>query len=204
MKRLEFYFDYSSPFAYLGSKRIEQVAERAGAELVWKPMLLGAVFKAIGTPNIPLFEASQSKRSYLMRELYRWADLFEVPFDWPRRFPMNTVMALRVTMVLDDPVPFIHKVFAAYWAHGLDLDDPTQLQTLLKEVGAEPGLVFQTREPEVKQLLRDATTEALEQGVFGAPTCITDVDGDRQLFWGQDRLNFVLKALSEGWNATRD
>ena len=135
------WIDYSSPFAYLGASRIEALAKSADAELVWKPMLLGGVFKAIGQADVPLFAASEAKQQYLRADMRRWADFFGIAFEWPRRFPMNSVLALRVTMLLDDPVPFIHRVFRAYWAEGRDIDDPTVLQQLLGELGADRGLV---------------------------------------------------------------
>ncbi len=199
MSRVDFYYDYSSPFAYLGSTRIEPLARRAGAELVWCPMLLGGLFKHLGAPMVPLFHASKQKQSYLMADMRRWANWFDVDFTWPTRFPMNTVMPLRLTLLLSNPTPFIHRVFKAYWAEDKDIDDPTELARILTSIGEDPDLVHRTREPEVKQLLIAATEQATDAGVFGAPTCIVHNGDNTHLFWGQDRFNFVEKAL-RGWN----
>src|ERR1700684_668689 len=92
---LEFYWDFSSPFAYLGSTQAEALAARTGATLVWRPMLLGAVFKAIRAPEPPILSWSEGKRSYYSKDLGRWAEHWRVPFQFPSRFPMMTVKPLR-------------------------------------------------------------------------------------------------------------
>lgn len=194
MSHVDFYYDFSSPFAYLGSIGIEAVAQRAGASLTWKPMFLGGVFKAVGTPMVPFFEHPKAKQAYYTSDMKRWADHLGVAFQWPSRFPMMTVTALRLTLLQDNPVPFIHRTFRAYWAEDRDINDPETLGALLEEVGQPKALLERTRDPEVKQGLNQATGAAVEAGVFGAPTCI--VDG--QVFWGQDRFPFVEKALA-GW-----
>ncbi len=197
MSHVDFYFDFSSPFAYLGSTQIEAVAQRAGASLAWKPMFLGGVFKAVGTPMVPLFEHPEAKRQYLSEDMKRWAAHLGVELNWPTRFPMMTVNALRLTFLQDDPIPFIHRCFRAYWAEDRNINDPETLGELLEAVGQPSSLLERTREPEVKQRLNVATGEAVSAGVFGAPTCI--VDG--QVFWGQDRFHFVEKALA-GWKVS--
>ena len=191
MPSVDFYFDYSSPFAYLGSARIEGVAADAGAELTWRPFLLGGLFKLQGGPMVPLLEFSEHKRAYVMRDLGRFARHFDIPFKWPSRFPMQTVAALRITLLLDEPSPFIHRVFRAYWGEDQDISNPVVLRRLCEELGLPGDLVDRTSDPAVKQMLIETTQAANDAGVFGAPTSI--VDG--QLYWGQDRLNFVALAL---------
>ena len=110
---LHYYFDFSSPYAYLGTQRIEAVAQSAGAELIWKPLLLGGLFKSLGGPMVPLFAGPQVKQDYNMQDMQRWAQYFDIPFQWPSRFPMNTVKALRITLQLDNPAPS----YTAYTAH---------------------------------------------------------------------------------------
>ena len=188
---LHYYFDFSSPYAYLGTQRIEAVAQSAGAELIWKPLLLGGLFKSLGGPMVPLFAGPQVKQDYNMQDMQRWAQYFDIPFQWPSRFPMNTVKALRITLQLDNPAPFIHRVYRAYWAEDRDISDPTVLAELLDDVGQPHSLIARTAEPDIKKQLIDATQEALERGVFGAPTCIV---GD-ELYFGQDRFQFVTNAI---------
>ncbi|HIA01973.1 MAG TPA: 2-hydroxychromene-2-carboxylate isomerase [Myxococcales bacterium] len=189
MSHVDFYFDFSNPFAYLGSTQIEKVAERAGATMNWKPM-----FKAVGTPMVPFFELSAQKRKYLSDDMARWAAHWEVPFTFPSNFPMMTIKPLRLAMTLDNPSPFIHQVFSAYWAKDQDISKMEVLAQCCSEAGMDPAILERTGDAAVKQQLIDATDEAVAKGVFGAPTCI--VNG--QVFWGQDRLQLVEKSLN-GW-----
>ena len=200
MKSIDFYFDYSSPFAYLASERMEALAQRAGATLNWKPMLLGGVFRAVGTPMVPLFEFAEEKQAYIRLDMERWAHWFDIPLRWPSRFPRMTVKPLRATLLLhEDPAPFIHRCFRAYWEEDRDISDIQVLAEICEELSLRPNLLEDIGQPVVKQALIDATQEAVEAGVFGAPTCV--VNG--QVFWGQDRLHFVERALG-GWNPTLD
>ena len=194
MSHVDFYFDYASPFAYLASERIEGLVATAGATMTWKPFLLGGLFKAIGTPIVPIQVMSPAKRRHALVDMQRWADHWGVSLNWPSRFPMNTVKALRITLLLDDPAPFVHAVMRAYWADDRDINDPAELTALCTEAGVDPTLLARTSDPEVKTLLREATEGAQAAGVFGVPSFL--IDG--QLFWGQDRLDFVEKALA-GW-----
>jgi 2-hydroxychromene-2-carboxylate isomerase len=192
-RSLEIYWDFSSPFAYLGSTQAKVIAERSGADLVWRPMLLGAVFKAIGQVDVPLLAWSDAKRRYYLTDMARWADFWGVALKWPSRFPMNTVKALRAYLSLpaERRDPFREGVFRAYWAEDRDISDDRVLAGLIGK-GADEVLA-RCATPEIKQELFAATQRAIDAGVFGAPTWV--VDG-KDLFWGQDRLNLVERALS--------
>jgi 2-hydroxychromene-2-carboxylate isomerase len=193
---LDFWFDYSSPFAYLGSTQIDAVASAAGASARWRPMLLGALFKDIGTPDVPLFAMPAAKRTYISRELGRWAKWWGVPFRFPSRFPMRTVAPLRLTLLAGDDAPRLAaRLFHAYWVEDRDISDTGVLRELAADAHIDPALVDRTNEPAVKQALIDSTAAARTAGVFGAPTCIV---GGQHLFWGQDRLELVGAAL-RGW-----
>src|SRR5882672_6946756 len=125
MRELQFFFDFSSPFAYLASTQIEALARRNDARLIYRPFLLGGLFKAIGTPDVPLFAMPEAKRRHGIADMSRWADHYGVPLRFPTRFPMNTVKPLRMVLQLtDEQKPaFIHAVFPAYWADDKDLRD---------------------------------------------------------------------------------
>lgn len=197
MTAVHFFFDYSSPFAYLAATQIEAVAQRAGAELIWRPFLLGGLFKAIGTPDVPLFAMPEAKRRHAAADMLRWADHYGVPLRFPTRFPMNTVKPLRMTLQLPDAQKpaFLHRVYRAYWAEDRDIGDDAELTALAGEVGLDgAALLAGARGEAVKARLKRATDEAIEAGVCGAPSFLV---GDL-LFWGQDRLVFVEKAL-QGW-----
>ena len=189
---LEIYWDFSSPFAYLGSTQAERVAKAHGATLVWRPMLLGGLFKAIGQVDVPLFTWSDAKKKYYFEDMHRWAKYWGVPFKFPTRFPMLTLKAMRTYLALpeDRRGGFRERTFRAYWAEDRDIADDAVLKDLVGEGGDET--LARTQDPAVKKALVDATQAAVEAGVFGAPTWV--VDG-KELFWGQDRLPLVERAL---------
>jgi len=189
-KQLLFYYDYSSPFAYLGSTQVQRIAEAHDAELVYRPFLLGALFQAIGTPRVPVATYPEAKRRWVTADLERWAKKWGVGYRFPSGFPLRTVDALRLTLLAPEPA-LVDAIFRRLWV----LDQPPTSDTLrsaCEDAGVDPGLVERTSDPKVKARLRAATDEAVARGICGAPTCV--VDGE--LFWGQDRLHFVEQALS--------
>jgi 2-hydroxychromene-2-carboxylate isomerase len=191
-RTLEIYWDFSSPYAYLGSTQAKKLADRTGATLVWKPMLLGGLFKAIGQVDFPLASFGAAKQKYYADDMKRWAAYWGVPYVWPSRFPLNTVKALRVYLALPEARrdAFREKTFEAFWGQDRDISSDAVLSEL---IGADASAILaQTQEPAIKQELIACTEAAAKAGVFGAPTWI--VDG-KELFWGQDRLPLVERAL---------
>lgn len=197
--RVTFYFDFSSPYAYLGATQVANAAGAHGAVLVWHPFLLGALFKAIGTPMVPLLEAPPAKQAYVRLDMDRYAAKYRVPFRFPTRFPMNTVTALRMTLQVEDRKKLALAIFKAYWADDRDINDKDELVAIANAAGFDgPALLDGASEQGVKDLLRDHTDAAVSAGVCGAPSYLVD-DGDAQmLFWGQDRMPLVKRALG-GW-----
>ncbi|HEY6460617.1 MAG TPA: 2-hydroxychromene-2-carboxylate isomerase [Polyangiaceae bacterium] len=192
MHTLEIYWDFSSPFAYLGSTQAEKLAQRTGAKLAWRPMFLGGLFRSIGQADVPLSTWSQAKQKYTFADMHRWAEYWGVPFTFPTRFPMMTVKAMRAYLALPEARrdAYREKTFRAYWAEDRDINDDAVLKELLGE-GAD-AVLAKTQDAAVKKELVDATQKAVEAGVFGAPTWV--VDG-KELFWGQDRIPLVERAL---------
>ncbi|MDW8280839.1 MAG: 2-hydroxychromene-2-carboxylate isomerase [Myxococcales bacterium] len=203
-RRLTFFYDFSSPFSYLASTQIEDVARRHGAVINWHPILLGGLFRSIGTPLVPLQSYSEPKRRYIREDLLRWAHYYDQPFHWPSRFPMMTVTALRLALLAGPAIgPLSHELFRAYWVQDLDLNDPAVLEGALRRVGLDPALLQRVGDPEVKQKLLANTKAAERAGVFGAPSFLVEQHhGPPQLFFGQDRLHFVEKALQRGTGTT--
>jgi 2-hydroxychromene-2-carboxylate isomerase len=194
---VDFFFDFSSPFAYLASTQIEQVARRAGARVRWRPFLLGALFKAVGTPDVPLFAMPAAKQALAGKDMMRWAAHYGVTLAWPSRFPMSTVKALRMVLQVPDEArpALVHALYRAAWVEDRDLNDDAGLAALATSVGYDgAALVAGTKGDSVKALLKQATDEAVAAGLCGAPSFLV---GDL-LFWGQDRLGFVERALT-GW-----
>ncbi len=193
-RTLEVYWDFSSPYAYLGVHQAKALARRTGATLVWRPMLLGAVFKAIGQANVPMATYSEARQRMTGLDLERQARFVGAPYAFPSRFPMNTVKALRVYLSLpegDARERFLFAAFRAYWAEDRDLADVDVLAELAHTDAAT--VTAWTQSDEAKRALTEATQRAVEAGVFGAPTWV--VDGEH-LFWGQDRVALVEHALT--------
>lgn len=191
---LDAWIDYSSPFAYLGSTQIERVAAEAGASVRFRPFLLGGLFRDIGTPIVPIAAMPEAKRRSHLLDLDRWADLYGVPFRFSPRFPLRTVDALRLTLLAPEErrTPLVHALMRATWAEGADPADRAVLEAGCRDAGVDPALAARTAE--AKAALVAETEEAKALGLCGAPTFV--VDG--QLFWGQDRLDHVARAV-RGW-----
>jgi len=189
---LDLYWDFSSPFAYLGSTQAEALAERTGAKLTWRPMLLGGLFKAIGQVEAPILTWSDAKRSYYLRDLARWAAHWNQPFTFPSRFPILSIKALRCWIALpeDRRSDFRAKTFRAAWAEDRDITDDLTLKELIGADG--DAILAKTQDPTVKQALIAATQHAEKAGVFGAPTWVVD---EKDLYWGQDRIVLVERQL---------
>lgn len=194
MKTFEFWFDFGSPAAYLASTQIANIEAATGARAVWRPMLLGGVFQATGNHSPATIPA---KGRYTFIDFDRFARRYGVPLRYNPHFPINTLMLMRgaVGMQLRDPERFADycaAMFQAIWVESLDMNDAGVVGQALHRAGFEPqALLALSQEPDVKAALKAATEEAVARGVFGAPTFFV---GD-QMFWGQDRIDFVKEAL---------
>jgi 2-hydroxychromene-2-carboxylate isomerase len=192
---IDVYFDYASPFAYLGCHRAELLL---GDQARWHPMLLGAVFKRVGTADVPMFTQNSAKREHTARDIQRQATEAAAPYQFPSRFPMRTVLALRVTLAAKahesrEGRRLVHALFRACWADDRDISDPEEVARICDEQGFDgPGLIAAANEPAAKQALFATTDAALEAGVFGAPTFVVHTDAGPQLFWGADRLDLAI------------
>lgn len=193
-KQVEFYFDVGSPASYLAWTQIAQLAERHGAEVVYQPMLLGGVFKATGNASPASVPA---KGRYTRIDFERFARRYQVPFAQNPFFPINTMQLMRGAVALlnsDQFRPYVDAVFRAIWVDGQNMGDPDVVARVLGGQGFDvAGQLQQINDPAVKERLRQITERAIERGVFGAPTFFV---GD-EMFFGQDRLDFVEAALAE-------
>lgn len=194
MRRIEFFYDYASTYSYLAHREIEQLAARHDAELVFRPMVLGFVFKATGN-SMPA--AVPAKAAYMVQDVGRWVRHYGMPFRMPSVFPVNTIRALRGAVAALEEGTFLayhHAVMEAYWANDQDIGDAEVLKKVIDAAGVDGAKLLARCETEVvKAALKANTDEAVARGVFGAPTFFV---GD-QMFWGNDRTEFVAAALAE-------
>jgi len=193
VKELDFWFDYSCPYAYLGSTQVEALARRTGAELTFRPMLLGGVFRAVGAPQNMMDVLSPPKALHNLHDMLRWAEVFGVPLSVPAGHPFRTVEALRATLLTRCDPAVIHGFYRAYWIDGQKPSEPATLRAVLSAAGHDPDAILaRLQDDAVKDDLRRRTDEAIALGIFGAPTFIVN---RTQLYWGQDRIDFVERAL---------
>lgn len=194
--RVRFFHDFSSPFSYLASTQIEDLCRSYDVPCKMTPVLLGALFKNIGTANVPLFTFSQAKRAYLAQDLERWASHWAVAFRFPSQFPIRTVHALRIALVKPE---LTHHLYRWAWDEGVDLGDEDCLRArLTHEVDSVDALFEAAQEASIKNQLRQNTSEAGALGVCGVPTFAVDFPDETFLVWGQDRL-CVLEWMLKGW-----
>jgi 2-hydroxychromene-2-carboxylate isomerase len=192
-KEVEFLFDYGSPFSYLASLQIEGFAKRDNATVVYTPIFLGAVLKATGNVSPMTVPA---KARYMAAELRRWAARYSVPFK-PNPYPFisNTLRLMRIAVAAQRLgfFPLYHRmVYRGVWAEAQDLGNEATLRRLLDRAGVPATrLMARSEDQDIKDELRRNTEHAVERGVFGAPTFfVAD-----EMFWGNDRFDFIEEAL---------
>lgn len=193
-RAVEFYFDVGSPAAYLAWTQLPKIVQQAGCEIEYRPFLLGGVFQATGNRS-PM--EVPAKGQYMQDDLQRFAKRYGVPFRHNPHFPINTLTLMRGALGLQmrEPrrmVPYVDAVYRAIWVDGKNMNDPATVAGVLQQAGFDPDkLLALAQDPAVKDELKVVTQEAVARGAFGAPTFFV---GD-QMFWGQDRLDFVKEAL---------
>ena len=193
-KSVEFYFDFGSPTTYLAWTQLPALCEETAAALIFKPMLLGGVFQATGNQSPVMIP---SKGRFMMQDLQRFARRYQMPMRFNPHFPLNTLLLMRMATGLQLRQPerfehFVATVFRAIWVDAMNLADSAVLAKVLLDAGFEPeAMLALASEPPVKDQLKAVTEEAVSRGVFGAPCMFV---GD-ELFFGQDRLDFVREAL---------
>jgi 2-hydroxychromene-2-carboxylate isomerase len=185
---VDFYFDFSSPYGYLASQKIEALAAKHGRSVAWRPMLLGAAFKVSGAgplPSIPL------KGDYSKRDFLRSARFHDVPFRLPDPFPVSTVSACRAFYATpaEKQISLAKALFRAYFVDNVNLGEAENVLNVAASLGLKPDINAQ----EIKDKTRAEVDAALAKGVFGSPYIV--VDGEP--FWGVDRFDQLERWLRE-------
>jgi 2-hydroxychromene-2-carboxylate isomerase len=187
-REIELFFDIGSPYSYLAASQADAIERRTGAKVRFRPILLGAIFKATGNPP-PVGVANKAK--WMLADLKGWADTYGIGFRFPSRFPLNTLTAERALTAAERvdgehiARRFALALFDAYWANDRDVSDRAVLADIASTVGLDaPAVMAATDAQETKDLLRARTDEAVARGAFGAPTFFVG----EEMFFGNDRI----------------
>lgn len=193
-KHVEFFFDVGSPAAYLAWTQMPALCKQAKAELIYRPFLLGGVFKATGNSAPATVPA---KGQWLFKDLNRFAKRYGVPLNFNPFFPINTLHLMRAATAIQqtrpaDFVTYVDAAFRAIWVDERNMNDANEVAAVWQEAGFDAEqLLAQTQEQAVKDKLKADTQEAVTRGAFGAPTFFVE----DAMFFGQDRMDFVREAL---------
>jgi len=195
-RAIEFFFDYGSPYSYLANAVLPDLARRHAAELVYRPMLLGGVFKATGNQS-PMYESVAAKRAYGAFAMRRTAALCGVAIPHNSHFPINTLALMRTAVAAQQAgvfAPFHAAVYPAFWSKGLDLGAADVISEVIAGAGLDAAALAERAETRpVKEELRATTEEAVARGAFGAPSIFFA----GELYFGVDHLPFLERALLE-------
>jgi 2-hydroxychromene-2-carboxylate isomerase len=193
--KIQFWFDFGSPYSYLTATRIERLTQQAGLQFEWRPFLLGPIFRKQGWDTSP-FNLYPAKGRYMWRDIERTCEAMGVTCRMPTVFPQNGLIASRVACTFPDAEwmsAFIKNTFAASFVSDLELSDPTVIEKLLDAVGQSGKEILAiAQSSESKERLRAQTEDAAAYGIFGAPTFKVG----SELFWGNDRLEDAIKWAS--------
>ena len=194
IKSLEFYFDFGSPYSFLAHKRIRKIEKQNSIEIKYMPILLGGLLKLAGikaNANIPV------KAKYMIKDCKLCAEKYNIDFKFNSYFPISTLNLMRCALVAekkDFAQNFINKVFDAIWKDGLNLNDNSIVEKLLKNLDINPKIfLMETTDLKIKNQLKKRTDDAYNKGIFGAPSFLVN----NKLFWGQDRLEFAIKEATK-------
>ncbi|CAN7271458.1 2-hydroxychromene-2-carboxylate isomerase [Bosea sp. LjRoot237] len=203
-RQIDYYFTLLSPWTYLGHGAFMELARQHGLSVRYRPTPLRSVFEETG--GLPLPKRHPVRQRYRVLELQRWRARRGLPLTlFPKFFPYDVSLADRIVLALvargDDPAGFIGEVLADVWAREQDMSRPELILAAAERVGLDTaGLIEAAESDSTSQAYQTAIAEAVEAGVFGAPSYVLD----SEIFWGQDRLDLLADALASGREAYRN
>ena len=196
-RTLEYWFEFGSTYSYLSTMRIEEAARAAGVIVLWRPFLLGPIFRSFGWDSSP-FVLQQAKGRYMWRDMEREAARLGLPFRRPSAFPRIALLPMRVaTLGADSPWigEYCRRVMLRNWADDCEIDNEETVRAALDGLVPDPGhAIASALAPANKLRLRANTEEAQARGIFGAPSFFVG----EELFWGNDRLDAALALAAAG------
>jgi 2-hydroxychromene-2-carboxylate isomerase len=194
---LELWFEYGSSYSYLSVMRIDQLARRLDVKIVWKPFLLGPIFKSLGWDSSP-FVLQKEKGAYIWRDMERQCEKYHLPWTRPSEFPRRTLLPMRVAL-LGAAEPWIsafsRRVMQINFVEDREVDAPRVVSEVLDALGLPSSdLLSAAQSGDNKLRLREQTEAARRRGIFGAPTFFAGPE----MFWGDDRLEDALRFAASG------
>lgn len=204
MKTIDFYFDLSSPWTCLAFHNIQPIIRDNGAQITWKPFLVGGVFNAVNQDVYAARENPDNRKFvHSFRVLKDWAALAGLPMNFPsEHHPVKSVHAMRICCALEENQPALHRfataAFNAYYGEQRNLDDPQVLIAIANEVGLDgPALAEQTQQQAIKDRLRANTEEAIARGAYGSPSIFVPFGDGERMYFGNDQLPLVNWAIKQ-------
>jgi 2-hydroxychromene-2-carboxylate isomerase len=186
---LEFWFDFASPYTYLAAARIEDLTTPAGVRVLWRPFLLGPIFKRRPNQPTPFQDSAPDEARYRKRDIERLCAQYGLPLVWSSRYPYTSLLAARLALLAADEgwaAPFTRAVFHASFAEDRDIAAEPVIAAILTALGRPAAdLIARATAPETKARLAAQVDDAIARGIFGAPSFVAP---DGELFWGNDRL----------------
>jgi len=191
-KSIEFYFDFSSPYAYLGYKEIKKLEKKNPFKIKFMPIFLGGLHNSAGITPAAFIDI---KSKYMISDTRMVADKKNIKFSFNSYFPIKTVNFMRgVIIAVEDNFEkiYIEKIFDAIWKDGLNMNDPIVINKVLKNIDLNPEtFLTKATDGKIKEKLKKLTDDALKKGIFGAPTFSVN----KKIFWGQDRLSYAVDEI---------
>ena len=193
-KPIYFYFDFVSPYSFIAHKLIKRVAQKSSIKIEYRPVLVGGLHNLNGI-KAPAFIPSKAR--FMIRDCKMVAENNKIKFRFNSYFPIKSLNLMRGVFVsAEDNFKsyYIDNIFNSIWQDGLNMNDENIIQKVLKNLNVNPKtFALRATSSLIKESLKKKTSEAYEKGVFGAPTFVSN----NKIFWGQDRIEFVLKEASK-------
>ena len=197
-RKLEYFFDCSSPWTYLSFRGILELRKNKEFEIIWKPILVGGIFNST---NPSVYESRKNpvkeKMEYSQKDMADWAAERNIQFNWPKIFPINSVKSMRGSFYFLDKnqniEEYLEKVFKAYWTEGKDISSNDCLKDIVTSLSASADDFIEFIDlPETKKRLVDNTQELMDRNGFGSPTFFLDTE---DMYFGNDRIQLIEKKL---------
>ena len=193
-KFIDFYFDFSSPYAYIGYKEIKKLEKKNSFKIKFMPIFLGGLHNAAGITPAAFIKL---KSKYMIEDTKLVSKKKNISFHFNSYFPIKTVNFMRGVLIAEEDNSeknFIEKIFNAIWMDGLNMNDPIVINKVLKNIDLNPDIFFKkVSDQKVKDKLRKLTDDALKKKIFGVPAFVVN----KKMFWGQDRLSYAIDEIKK-------